>query len=314
MKPCRESLRRHKHNKIMVGRHMRFKAIGTAWKLQIDDAVSKRAWQSAEEQVQACIARFDALFSRFRDDSLVTAMSRQAGTYDLPPDGYRLLQFYEKLYKLTDGKFTPLIGQVMAEAGYDSRYSLRPGELHEVPAWEDVITYTPDTITLARPALLDFGAAGKGYLVDLVGEVLQTAGVTSYIIDAGGDIRHRSARSEAAAAALENPFDTAEAIGTVSLLNQSLCASAGSKRAWARYHHIFDPDTLNSVQTVAATWVMAGDTLTADGLATALFFCEPRTLLREFRFGYAKLAADKSLEYSKNFPVKFFETESHGKD
>ena len=40
---------------------------------------------------------------------------------------------------------------------------------------------------MKQAAMLDFGAAGKGYLVDIVGQVLENHGIKNYVIDAGGD-------------------------------------------------------------------------------------------------------------------------------
>lgn len=38
--------------------------------------------------------------------------------------------------------------------------------------------------------MIDVGAAGKGYLVDIVSEILRQAGHTRFVVDAGGDLRH----------------------------------------------------------------------------------------------------------------------------
>jgi thiamine biosynthesis lipoprotein len=153
---------------------------------------------------------------------------------------------------------------------------------------------------------LDFGDAGFCYLVVNIGDVVEKAGVDSYTLNAGGDILHRSSSGEALVAGMENPLDTSEAIGTIHFSNQSLCASAGSKRAWGEYHHIIDPDELTSPTEVIATWVLADDTMTADGLATALFFTDPEQLRQHFSFSYAMLSKDMRLAHSTNFPLTVF--------
>ena len=140
-----------------------FEAIGTRWSITVEHNLAPAVWQDVEQRLHARIDEFDMAYSRFRADSLVTQMSKRAGTYDLPADGYKLLAFYEKLYKLSNGRITPLIGQVVSDAGYDAEYSLQSKSLQQPPAWDDVISYTEQSITLAQPAILDFGAAGKGY-------------------------------------------------------------------------------------------------------------------------------------------------------
>jgi thiamine biosynthesis lipoprotein len=263
-------------------------------------------WTTLTKKARQRIDAFDKVYSRFRTDSLVTAMSRKAGRYTMPDDGYRLLRLYARLYSATDGAITPLIGNVISDAGYDAGYSLRAKRVTRPPAWEDVLEYTPDHIELRKPVLLDFGCAGKGYLVDIVARLMRDAGLQSFTIDAGGDMLHRG---QAIDVGLENPLNTSEVIGSLSLGDQSLCASSGSRRQWDGYHHIISPQTLHSPEHVLSTWVIADDTATADGLATALFFVEPARLREQFDFSYAILRSDMSLERDKSFPAQLYEAD-----
>jgi thiamine biosynthesis lipoprotein len=290
----------------MTVRRTRFDAIGSKWTLEVRDEVSKDAWEALLLRVYARIQEFDKTYSRFRDDSLVHDMSLKAEKYDLPADGHELLKFYEKLYLATDGKVTPLIGQAISDAGYDAEYSLQPKRMQPVPHWKDVISFDEQSITLQQPALLDFGAAGKGYLVDLVSGLLTKAGCENFIIDASGDILHRSNDKTVTKIGMENPLDTSEAVGVVGLQNKSLCASSGTKRQWDTFTHIIDPEKLESPREIIATWVIADDALTADGLTTALFFTSAESLHKQFDFSWAILNNDMSLEYAKDFPAQIF--------
>jgi len=288
----------------------KFEAIGTGWEITLDEEVEYKLWIKTIEKIYSEIDDFDKAFSRFRPDSLVTQMSHAAGTYQMPKHGHKLLEFYERLYKLTDGVVTALIGQVMADAGYDANYSFKSKELKTPPKWQDALSYDNHQIVIKKPALLDFGAAGKGLLVDIVAAIIEDAGIKSFTINASGDILHTSEKGDQITVGLENPFDASEAIGVVKLGSKSLCASAGSKRKWHNFHHIIDPATLKATTEIVATWVIADDTMTADGLATALFFVNPSTLAGEFSFDYAKLGKDMELSYSPNFKIKIFETQS----
>ena len=288
-----------------------FEAIGTRWEIRADYSGDRPGWSRLMDRISKRVASFDQTYSRFRPDSLVARMAKCPGTYRLPPDGYRLLHFYERLYQATGGKITPLIGQVIADAGYDASYSFQAKPLHTPAAWDEVISLTRRNVTLHQPALLDFGAAGKGYLVDLVKDIIEQDGIASFVINAGGDIAHRSATSTPLFIGLENPFDASEAVGIAQLANKSLCASAGSKRQWGGRHHIIDPESLQSPDAIVATWVIAADTLTADGIATALFFCDPAALRLRFSFTYAILHRGMAMTYAPDFPVTVFQAETH---
>lgn len=282
-----------------------FEAIGTHWIISLPDGLSASMRDNIERAVQERIALFDRDYSRFRSDSLVAEMSRTAGVYTLPEDAQPMLDLYERLYRLSHGAVTPLIGQVLSDAGYDAVYSLDAKPLSPPPTWDEALEYAYPHLTLKRPALLDFGAAGKGYLIDIVAELLLAAGVSAFIINAGGDIIHRDPAGQPLEIGLENPDNVAEAVGIASLANRSLCGSAGNRRVWGNFHHVMSPFTLSSPRHIKALWTVAGSTRLADMLATALFFMEPAELA-EFDFEYLIIRADSTFEKSAAFPAKLF--------
>jgi thiamine biosynthesis lipoprotein len=289
------------NSKPKRNRQCAFEAIGTYWVIEYEGA--KNA--NLEADILKRIETFDKTYSRFRGDSLVTRMGRAAGTYKLPPDARGLLQVYRQLYDATNGAVTPLIGDVLSDAGYDATYSLTPKRLTPPPAWDDVLTIYGTSITLARPTLLDFGAAGKGYLVDIITTTIKKYGIKTFWVDAGGDIRHENAYGNLLRVGLEHPDNPRQVIGAAELDNRSLCGSAGNRRVWANYHHIIDPRTLTSPSVIKATWVVANTAILADGLATCLFFVAPEALDR-FHFEYCIVHADNSLTYSPAFPATLF--------
>ena len=300
--------------KIMASQFT-FEAIGTHWVIDITETLSLSQEQSVFALIKKRIDIFDKTYSRFRADSVVTQMSLEAGEYTLPEDARELLHVYRVMYDMTGGLVTPLIGQALVDAGYDAVYTLKQKKDLENPrTWEESIVYTYPTLLVKVPTLLDFGAAGKGYLVDLVGEVLDEQGITSYVIDAGGDMMHRSIQQDGDAGilqvGLEHPDDTTKAIGIVSLCNQSLCASAGNRRKWPgktrEFNHMINPHTLQSPQDILAIWVVADTTIIADGMATCLFFVAPEKLQREYTFEYLMLNADYTFRKSTNFPAEIF--------
>jgi len=235
---------------------------------------------------------------------MVTQIATAAGTYQFPPDSGKLFQFYQRLYDTTGGLVTPLIGQVLSDAGYDAAYSLTPRKPHTPPQWEEVIDISGSTLIVKKPVLLDFGAAGKGYLVDIITQVLADHEVDWYCVDAGGDIRCSTPQS--LKIGLEHPADPSQAIGVASIANGAICGSAGNRRAWGKYHHIMNPATLQPVQNIQAVWVTAADALTADGLATALFFVDPIRLHTHFNFAHCIVYSDNTMQHSANFPAEFF--------
>ena len=192
MMQSKKSNFKHKHS---------FEAIGTSWTIEGDDIDI--------EKIKARIAEFDKNYSRFREDSLVWKM-RTPGEYTLPDDAKKMFDLYQKLYLLTDGKMTPLIGTVMEQAGYDKDYSLVEKKLHTPPLWDDAIEYDFPKLTIKQPILIDVGAIGKGYLIDIVGELIEG----NYVIDAGGDIK---VKGITLTIGLENPDNTNQVVNTIEI-------------------------------------------------------------------------------------------------
>ena len=288
-----------KQNKSLI-----FEAIGTQWQIDIESKHSIRPILT--ENIHQLIDTFDINYSRFRKDSWVWQLNQEAGSHTLPNDAKPLLDLYAILYKLTDGLVTPLIGQTLSDAGYDINYSLKPKVLSHPPAWEDVMKIEGSSIETTQPLLLDLGAAGKGYLVDKVSNLLDTvAGIQSYCVDAGGDMFYRNLANKSITVGLEHPDNIDQVIGIVNLSNRAICGSAGNKRAWPGYHHILNPHTLQSPTNIKAIWTIADTTMLADGLSTCLFFVKPQ-VLAEYNYEYLIIYKDNHYDISPQFPGELF--------
>ncbi len=284
-----------------------FEAIGTHWVIDLYGEYTAEQVDLVYHKILERIAIFDKTYSRFRDDSVVSEMARTAGDYVLPDDAKELFAVYKKMYDVTHGLVTPLIGQVLVDAGYDAKYSLiQKKPLTKPLGWDEVFSYTAPQIHMRVPALLDFGAAGKGYCVDVVSQVIEGYGIHAYCVDAGGDMRHRHVAGPALTVGLEHPEDTTQVIGTVTLSNASLCGSAGNRRVWQNFHHVISPETLTSPQDILAVWVVADSTIVADALTTGLFFVSPDILRHHFTFEYVIIKSDYSCEKSDGFPGELF--------
>ncbi len=287
-----------------------FEAIGTHWVIDLFEDISEPDQNRLFKAIQQRIETYDKHYSRFRKDSLITTIATKPGAYRLPADGKKLFDLYQQLYGLTRGKMTPLVGNLLSDAGYDAQYSLQPKALRQVPAWDEALDYHFPSLVTSQPVILDVGAAGKGYLIDIIGELLTGRDVRYFCINAGGDLLANGLPP--LPIGLENPDDTSQVIGVAQLAEGSICGSAGNKRAWGEFHHIMDPDAQRSPRHLKAVWVQAKSALLADALTTALFFVPPKRLLEHFEFEYALLRDDNALEHSARFPAQFFTATAKG--
>jgi thiamine biosynthesis lipoprotein len=222
----------------------------------------------------------------------------------MPDDWNPLWSIYKNLYSITNGTFTPLVGSLLEDLGYGAEYSLRKKRVLRPVLPLEIITYSDSLLRITKPVLLDIGAAGKGYLVDIVCGLLKENGITAYTVNAGGDISHFGGTQ--LRVGLEDPQNMEHAIGFIELSNESLCGSAGNRRRLGEDHHIVNPKTAKSPKHISAVWVLASSTLIADALATALYFTDPKTLLRQYSFDWVILASDRSVRFSRRFEKAFF--------
>lgn len=291
-----------KHNPNF-SQSLHFEAIGTHWTIDLP-SLEVSNYNEIRRDIAERIELFDKTYSRFRSDSLISTMAIHPGVYPMPDDGLSLFSLYEKLYNVSDGKFTPLIGSLLTQAGYDKDYSLVPKEMTPVLRWEDVLSYDAQNITLSSPTFLDFGAGGKGYLIDIIGDILSKHDIHTFCIDGSGDILTRS--DTKLRVGLEHPNNDNQIIGVVEIQNESICGSSGNRRKWDRFHHILNPHTRLSPVDILSTWVIAKDTVTADALATCLFLTKPETLLTEFEFEYLLLNANYTINKSAGFHAELY--------
>lgn len=297
-----------------------------------------RADAPINPEVRAFARDYERVLSRFRDDSLVAAMAEapDGGSFDFPDWAEGLFDLYDRLVEATDGAIDPCIGEDLIRLGYSADLTFEgDGNSHRAddsepgtgitkpedgdaddpwrthPTWRDDVERHGTTLITRRPVHLDFGACGKGYLVDLLARMI---GNFQFVIDAGGDLLiHADAPLTIA---LEDPHDTKRAVGTAKVSHAAFCASAPSRRYWRaangdEVHHLLNAIDGQPVQDVAATWVTVNatphyPTALADGLATALFVTNPNQLACHFRFECIVLNADRTALASRHFPGTLF--------
>lgn len=225
----------------------RFEAIGTRWQIDTARALRPAQWST----LHARIDEFDRTWSRFRSDSLVSRLADGPRTVEFPAEAEPLIGLYRRLYDGTAGAVTPLIGGTLADLGYDAGYRFAPAStVRATPVWDEAMHWDGPVVTTTAPIVLDVGAAGKGMLVDILGDVLTSFDVGSFVVDGSGDLLHRG--PDAVRVGLEHPADPSKVIGVVPVSDDALAASAGNRRSWAGLHHIIDPRTSGPIRDVVA--------------------------------------------------------------
>ena len=279
----------------------RFEAIGTRWEIE-----TARPLQPGERAaITRLIDRFDREWSRFRSDSLVSQLAVAGGETAAPPDAAAMLGVFREVSEATRGAVNPLIGQSLVRRGYDASYSfVDTGPIPAPADWTTTLTWDDDLLRVARPALIDIGALGKGRLVDLVSTAVGAMTDGPIVVDASGDL---AVRGGPVRVGLEDPRDPRRAVGIWDVTDAALCASATNRRTWGEgLHHVLDARTGEPVREVIATWALASDAMHADAAATALFFAGGAELAHAWGVDWVRMTREGRLEWSPSTTAELF--------
>jgi len=143
-----------------------------------------------------------------------------------------------------------------------------------------IINEAESTVYLADPMMsLDVGAIGKGYATEKAAQLLISRGVTSYVLNFGGNIRAIGEKNNGDGwkTGITNPDKESDEsfVCTVIIKDISLVTSGDYERIYTangeKYHHIIDKDTNMPSRHFSSVSVFTKDSGLADALSTALF-------------------------------------------
>lgn len=125
---------------------------------------------------------------------------------------------------------------------------------------------------------LDLGAVGKGYAGDIITELLKSEGITSALLDIGGNIQAIGSKPNGGAWTLgiRNPFGEGT-LGILSVKDKAVITSGGYERYFVgedgkEYSHILNPGTGYPVENeLAAVTIITEEGKAGDALSTAMY-------------------------------------------
>jgi thiamine biosynthesis lipoprotein len=259
-------------------RRLTFPAMGTTCEVQY---ATKDPGQAAafEQAAVAWVQVFEARYSRFRPDSLVSRINAAAGRewVAVDPEMEQMLKLCETLHFMTQGILDPTALPLIRLWNYKAEKPAIPtapqiAEARRLVGWAKV-RRAAGKIFLPEPGMaLDFGGFGKEYAVDVVAQIALDHGIANVLVDFGHDLRALGAPPGRPAwhIGLEDPAKPGAPSASVALQGSRGIASSGDYLRYftiegKRYGHIIDPRTgwpvANGCQqatVIAATCLQAG--------------------------------------------------------
>lgn len=101
---------------------------------------------------------------------------------------HRVLRFAQQVSAACDGVFDVTVGDVLVHHKFLPRLPTLDATPREA-SWRDLELLAENQVRWLRPGCIDLGGIAKGYAVDRAIQILQQHGMSSGLVNAGGDLR-----------------------------------------------------------------------------------------------------------------------------
>lgn len=248
-----------------------------------------------QRQIEAELAAVNQAMSTYLPDSELSRFNAARSTdwFTVSRELCELVADANALSETTDGAFDVTVGPLVNLWGFGPDGA--PGKVPDQAQLSSVMQrvgysrlYTDCTVPALRKEradlYVDLSAIAKGHGVDRIAQLLAVAGVPSYLVEIGGELRAKGTNSQGTpwAIAIETPRRSGREVQSIVELTDAAMATSGDYRNYFEYEgayfsHTIDPRTGSPVtHKLAAVTVVADTAALADGMATALLVLGPK--------------------------------------
>ena len=256
--------------------------------------VSLRIYDEGKEEVlDLAVERISELADKIttnEPDSEIDAVNEAAGeeSVKVSEDVFPLLKMAADYSAVSKSGFDYTIGPVtdLWRIGFDDARVPEREEIQEVlplvnHTWVELNTETNEIFLQETSMKIDLGAIAKGYIADEVKKIFIENGVTTAIIDLGGNVvvmgDSPTRDSGGFNVGVQDPFDSRGTyVAALNLRNQSIVTSGVYERYIEQdgvmYHHLMNPVTGYPFENeLASVTIISEDSVDGDALSTIAF-------------------------------------------
>ena len=240
---------------------------------------AESALSAAEDRIRG----LEGLLSVTDEDSEIYAVNHSNGEPTaISAETEAAIAFALDMAKKTGGALEPTIYPVLRAWGFTVEHYRIPSQ-EEIDSLLQIVGYDKvrlenGSVVLQEGMSLDLGAVAKGYAGDWISELFRQQGVTSAILNLGGNVQTVGTKPDGSMwrIGLRAP----DADGHIGVLEVSDCAvitSGGYQRYFVgedqkTYHHIIDPSTGRPAESgIVSATVVGQEGRLCDALSTAFF-------------------------------------------
>lgn len=234
---------------------------------------------------------YESIFSKTKSGSDVYNINHAHGMpTEISSETIDLISIALKYANLTNGIVDPTIGGVSDLWDFHKQDRKSESEISNVPPSDsdikeavchvnyENIQLSGNTVTITDPDTnIDLGFIAKGYIADKIKEYLLSEGVTSAIINLGGNVLTIGSKPDGSpyTIGIQEPFEqSGTALTTLSIKDKSVVTSGIYERYFyynnELYHHILDTNTGYPVTTdLLGVSIISDSSTDGDALSTA---------------------------------------------
>ncbi len=210
--------------------------------------------------------------------------AEHAKWWHLSPELKTVMERAVKFHDISDGAFDPTIAAVKWLWDFENGGSI-PSREQLAEALSTVgmehITIQGDSLRIDSPGTkIDPGGVAKGYIVDCMVSFLKRKGISSGLINAGGDIYTFGKKPDGSDWIIGLRHPRLNKTIVLEHIDIPAVATSGDYERYfmqdgVRYHHILDPETGYPADKSASVTIWTDSSMDADILATAVFVLGP---------------------------------------
>ena len=258
----------------------------TAANFFFDTVISLRitADENGQELLNHCMdmcRNYEHIFSRTDESSELYAVNhRDTDTVEVSDELAYLIGVGLEYYEISEKKFDTTVAPLSDLWDFKSPDASIPDaeDIAKEAAKVDASKVHLDGNTLSfdsRDTMIDLGALVKGYAADEMAAYLKSEGVSSGLINLGGNVLTIGSKPDGSMwrIGIRKPFDSDAIIDTVEVSDQTVVSSGVYERYFEQdgviYHHILDPDTGYPIENgIWGDSIICSSSLQGDALST----------------------------------------------
>jgi len=245
------------------------------------------------EKALAEIRRLERLMTTWREDSEISRINQAAGKQAVVvgPETFEVIKKSLWVAERSSGVF-----DISFEAMRDL-WRFDENKVEEIPSeeaikkarklidWHEIkLDLDAKSVMLRKPGMrISLGGIAKGYGVDAASKVLLAEGLSSFYVQAGGDLYVKGKKPDGSPyrVGARDPRGSGpgDYFAMIDVTDHAFSTAGDYERSFVkdgkRWHHIIDPRTGYPARESRSVTVWAKDAFTADGIDDAIFILGP---------------------------------------